>query len=37
MMHIRIQGTAVNSENFIDYLKALRQKMGRKPLAILFD
>jgi transposase len=37
MMHIRIQGTAVNSEHFIDYLKALRQKMGRKPLAILFD
>jgi transposase len=37
MMHIRIQGTAVNSEHFIDYLKALRRKMGRKPLAILFD
>jgi len=37
MLHIRIQEKGVNAQDFIEYLKALRQRMGRKPIALFFD
>ena len=37
MIHIRIQDRAVDSSDFIEYLKVLRQKMGKVPLALFMD